>query len=182
MDRRLHPPLALAALWCVLLPAATACVSSSTYELARKDAENAKLLYQNEARRAQELTALAQQLTARIEAAKTELRGLEERIARTEQDFQQTRDELLQIKIDREREQHAIRKQLKVAQTRLQQEQAVLDADAGVRAKLGGQSEETRKRLKELVAEIQGLLREMTPLGDGLLGPTSPPGRPGSGD
>lgn len=181
MHRRLHPPPILAALAGLVMLAA-ACVSSSTYELARKDAENAKLLYQNEARRAQELAALAQQLTARIEAAKAELRGLEERIAKTEQDFQQTRDELLQLKIDREREQHAIRKQLKVAQARLQQEQAVLDADASVRSKLGGQSEETRKRLKELVGEIQGLLREMVPLGDGLLGPTSPPGRPGAGD
>lgn len=180
MPRQLHPlPAVLAlsgALWL------SGCVSSGTYELARKDAENATLLYQNEARRAQELTALAQQLTARIDAAKAELRSLEERIARTEQDFQRTRDELLEIKIDREREQHAIRKQLKVAQARLQQEQALIDADASVRPKLGTQSEETRKRLKELVGEIQGLLREMVPLGDGPLGPTSNGGRPGPGD
>ncbi|WP_447972708.1 hypothetical protein [Nitrospira sp. Kam-Ns4a] len=155
--------IVVAAVCSLIAVGQTGCVSSSTYELARKDAENARLLYQNETRRAQELAATVVQLTAQIERTQAELKKAQEQIARTEQEFQATRDELLRLKIDWEQHQHALRKQLKVAQAHLQREQAVLDAEADLRSKTEGQSEETRRRVKALVVQIQTLLGQLEP-------------------
>ncbi len=163
MQRTRSQGTVLAAVVGLLAIGQTGCVSSSAYELARKDAENARLLYQNETRRAQELAATATQLKAQIERTQAELKKAQEQIARTEQEFHATRDELLRLKIEWEQHQHALRKQLKIAQAQLQREKAVLDTEADLRSKTEGQSEETRRRVKDLVVQIQTLLRQLEP-------------------
>ncbi|MGH7251520.1 MAG: hypothetical protein ACREIK_06650, partial [Nitrospiraceae bacterium] len=78
------------------------CVSSNTYELAKSNAENAKLLYQNEQRRSQELAGTAKQMKLQIEGLEATLRDTREKLERTDRDWRETRDELLKLKIEQE--------------------------------------------------------------------------------
>lgn len=132
MDR-LALRLAVGLLMAGAVAAQSGCVSSSSYELARSHAENAKLLYQNEQRRAQELAATNKQLKQQIEDLETKLRTTREQLARTEQEWKEARDELLKLKIEREQQQPR-------------------------RSREPADSPEAKRRLKDLLRQLEALL------------------------
>ena len=85
--------------WTVLLGAVLAlagCVSSSTYELAKQDAQNATLLLQQEQRRVQDLAAEHKRMTQRIEQLQADLQKTQQGLTVRDQARRDTRDELLQ--------------------------------------------------------------------------------------
>ncbi len=150
--------------WAVLLGASmalTGCVSSTTYELAKRDAQNATLLLQHEQRRIQDLTAEHKRMTQRIEQLQADLQKTQQELTVRDQAWRETRDELLQLKIDQEKTQHQIKRRLKEAKAHLQQEQAALETALALQAQTQGQSEDTKRRIQELIQEIQNLLDRM---------------------
>jgi|CXWL01.1.fsa_nt_gi septal ring factor EnvC (AmiA/AmiB activator) len=81
---------------------ATGCVSQTSYELARKDADMATLRYQQEQERTQGLTATNKKMRQYVDELETSLRDTKERLARADKDWKDTRDELLKLKITQE--------------------------------------------------------------------------------
>ena len=125
------------------------CVSHSTYELAKRDAENARLLYQNEQHRTQDLTAANKQSKVQVEALQAALKEAQDKFERADRDWRETRDELLKLKIEREQQQ---------ARSRGRRGDADLSAEHA--PKTSPDSEETRRRIKELVQRLQAVLNE----------------------
>jgi hypothetical protein len=140
----------------LVLGVSTGCVSSSTYELAKSNAENAKLLYQNEQRRSQELVASAKQMKLQVEALEATLRDTREKLERTDRDWRETRDELLRFKIDREQQ----RRKIRVGDflTRPELEKATLGVESEARFKPQAESEDAKRRLKELLQQLHTVL------------------------
>jgi hypothetical protein len=99
LDKAVSQALVLTAL--VLLGG---CVSQSSYELARKDAENMKLLLQTERQRTQQLAAENKQMQAQIPELESALRSLQGKLVEMQQAYRAARDEMLGYKIQRERE------------------------------------------------------------------------------
>jgi hypothetical protein len=146
----------LAVLGLLVLGVSTGCVSTNTYELAKSNAENAKLLYQNEQRRSQELVASAKQMKLQVEALEATLRDTREKLERTDRDWRETRDELLRFKIDREQQ----RRKIRVGDflTRPELEKAKLGGESEARFKPQAESEDAKRRLKELLQQLQTVL------------------------
>ena len=146
----------VAVLGLMALGVSTGCVSSNTYELAKSNAENAKLLYQNEQRRSQELVASAKQMKLQIEALEATLRDTREKLERTDRDWRETRDELLRFKIDREQQ----RRKIRVGDflTRPEIEKPTLDVESEARVKPQTESEDAKRRLKELMQQLQTVI------------------------
>ena len=134
------------------------CVISSTYELAKSNAENAKLLYQNEQRRSQELAASAKQMKLEMESLEATLRETREKLERTDRDWRETRDELLKVKIEREQQ----RRKIRVGDflTRPEMEKPTLDVEPQARFKPQAESEDAKRRLKELMQQLQSVLQQ----------------------
>ena len=134
------------------------CVSSSTYELAKSNAENAKLLYQNEQRRSQELAGTAKQMKLQIEGLEATLRDTREKLERTDRDWRETRDELLRVKIEREQQ----RRKIRVGDflTRPEMEKPTLDVEPEARIKHQAESEDAKRLLKELMQQLQTVLQQ----------------------
>jgi hypothetical protein len=137
------------------------CVFGSSYELAKKDAENAKLLYESELRRSQDLAAANKRMKLQIEDLETGFRAAREKADRLEKEFREVRDDLLKLKIEREQQRHKIKQQLKETQSQLEREKALLDTEAELRLKTQGQPEETRTRAKELLQQLQALMEQI---------------------
>jgi hypothetical protein len=131
----------------------SACVSGDTYELAKKDAENARLLYQNEQRQTLDLVANNKRLKQQIEELDAALRETKEKLARINREWLETRDELLRLKIEREQ-----RRSARHGESQLNLDTAKPDSDE--RAKRQLQSEDPKRRLKEILEELQGLLQQ----------------------
>jgi uncharacterized protein YlxW (UPF0749 family) len=121
-------------------------VSNSTYELAKRDAENAKLLYQNEQHRTQELVTANKQIKAQVEALQVALEDAQKKFERVDRDWRETRDELMKLKIEREQQ---------LARSRGRRGEGEL-AVPGPSA----DSEETKRRIKELVQRLQAVLNQ----------------------
>lgn len=139
----------------------TACVSSSTYELAKSNAENAKLLYQNEQRRSQELVATNKRMKQQIEDLESNLRISREQLERKDKEWREARDELLKMKIDKEQQRHKSRERLSEASSRPEViEKAGPATDFDSRSKSQAQSEDAKRRVKELLEQLQGLLEQ----------------------
>jgi len=134
------------------------CVSSSSYELAKSNAENAKLLYQNEQRRSQELAGTAKQMKLQLETLEATLRDTREKLERTDRDWRETRDELLRVKIEREQQ----RRKIRVGDflTRPEMEKPTLDVESEARFKPQVESEDAKRRLKELMQQLQSVLQQ----------------------
>jgi septal ring factor EnvC (AmiA/AmiB activator) len=130
----------------------TGCVSSSTYELAKRDAEKAMLLYQNEQHRTQELATANKQLKQQVEALQVTLKDTQEKFERADRDWRETRDELLKLKIEREQ-------QARGRARRGEAERAVLGLPEPA-PKSAFESEETKRRLKELMQQLQSVLNQ----------------------
>lgn len=134
------------AAWAAVVWLLPGCVSNSTYELAKRDAENARLLYQNEQHRTQELATANKQIKAQVEALQVALEDAQKKFERVDRDWRETRDELLKLKIEREQQQ---------AKSRGRRGEGEL-AGPG----LSADSEETRRRIKELVQRLQAVLNQ----------------------
>lgn len=141
--------------------AQTGCVFGSSYELARKDAENAKLLYESELRRAQDLAAANKRMKLQIDDLETGFRTAREKADRLEKEYREVRDDLIKLKIEKEQQRHRIKQQLKETQSQLEREKAVLDTEADLRLKTQGQPEESRARAKELLQQLQALMEQI---------------------
>ena len=137
------------------------CVFGSSYELAKKDAENAKLLYEGELRRSQDLAAANKRMKLQIEDLETGFRTAREKADRIEKEYREVRDDQLKLKIEKEQQRHKIKQQLKETQSQLEREKAFLDTEAELRLKTQGQSEETRARAKELIQQLQALMEQI---------------------
>lgn len=139
------------------------CVSQSTYELARMDAENTKLRYQQEVQRAQALTEQVKQMKLQIEDLENKQRTASETADRATREYKQVRDELLAMKIRQEQEQHRIKTRLKQSLKQLDQERLLLEAEQDLGLKYEGATPETKERVKELLQQIDGLLHQTAP-------------------
>lgn len=131
----------------------SACVSGDTYELARKDAENARLLYQNEQRQTQDLVANNKRLKQQIEELEAALRDTREKLARVDREWREVRDELLRLKIEREQRRSARQH----GESQLNLDTAKPDTDERARRLL---PDDSKRRLRELLEELQGLLQQ----------------------
>lgn len=141
--------------------AAAGCVSSSVYERAVQDAMQAKLQEQKDQETIKDLAESNKQIRQRVEDLEARLRVANETLVRTDRDWREARDELLTLKMDREQQIQKIRERLKASQKQLEKEKAALETDVTVREKSQAQSEETKRRLKDLMQEVQGLLDQL---------------------
>lgn len=141
--------------------AAAGCVSSSAYERAVQDAMQAKLQEQKDQETIKDLAESNKQIRQRVEDLEARLRTANETLVRTDRDWREARDELLTLKMDREQQIQKIRERLKASQKQLEKEKAALETDVTVREKSQAQSEETKRRLKDLMQEVQGLLDQL---------------------
>jgi hypothetical protein len=139
------------------------CVSQNTYDLARMDAENARLRYQQETQRTQALTEQIKQMKLQIEDLETKSRIAGETADRATRDYKQVRDELLAMKISQEQEQHRIKTKLKQNLKQLDQERALLELDQDLGKKYENAAPETKQRVRELLQQIDGLLQQTAP-------------------
>lgn len=139
----------------------TGCVSYGTYELTKRDAESARLLYQNEHNRSQELAESNKKMKLQIEELTANLRSAREQVDRTDREFREARDELLKLKIDREQQRHGVKARLKETQSLLEKEKAALETMTDVRLKSQGESEDTKRRVKGLMQQLQALLEQL---------------------
>jgi len=122
----------------MLAGVSTGCVSSSTYELAKSNATTAK------------------QMKLQIEALEATLRDTREKLERTDRDWRETRDELLRVKIEREQQ----RRKIRVGDflTRPEMEKPTLDVESEALVKPQPKSEDAKRRLKELMQQLQTVL------------------------
>ncbi len=147
MNARLTQLAAFTCIGGIVAGLSSGCVASSTYEQAQKTAERQLL---NEQRLAQDLAAGNRQMKQRIGELESTLRSMQEQLALTDKDWKDTRDELLRMKIDKEqrpRERDRISRSDKPgteADDRLSQ----------------GRSDETMRRVKDLLQQIQRLLQQ----------------------
>ncbi len=155
-------PLTAAVLGCSLLAGPSGCVSSSTYELAKSNAENAKLLYQNEQRRANELAAGTKKLKERIEELEASLHESREKLARADRDWRETRDELLRLKIEREqaRRKGGERSPEFVIHSDAEKSSSGIEPE-GAGPKGDPQARDARRRLRELLQQLQSALEHL---------------------
>jgi len=160
MERRMRPVILLAGLG-IVIGGATGCVSYSTYELAKRDAEHTRLLYQNETRRAAELAEQNKKLRLQVEDMEAKVRNATETADRASREYKAVRDELLALKMQSEEERHLAKDRLKHAQKQLDKERAVLEAEAELQAKSPAVSEQTRDRVRQLLQEVQSLLQQV---------------------
>ncbi len=154
--------LTAAVLGCSLVVASFGCVSSSTYELARSNAENAKLLYQSEQRRANELAASAKKMKQHIEELEASLQESRDKLTRTDRDWRETRDELLRLKIEREqaRRKGGERAPEFVVHAETEKPAPALEPEPP-QPKAGPQSDDPKRRLKELLQQLQSALEHL---------------------
>jgi hypothetical protein len=142
----------------------TACVSSDAYELARKDADNARLLHQNEQRHAQELALANKRMKQQVEEMQATLREMRDTLARSERDWREARDELLRIKIDREQQRRSGRERDAPVglETSRQPTEAPRPVPPDVEAarRKASPPDEVKQRLKTVLEQLQGVLQE----------------------
>jgi hypothetical protein len=156
----MRPVILLAGLG-IVLGGATGCVSYSSYEMARRDAENTRLLYQNETRRAVELAEQNKKMKLQIEDMEARVRNATETADRASKEYKIVRDELLAIKMQSEQERHQAKDRLKRATRQLEKERAVLETEAELQARSPAVSEQTRERVRALLQEVQTLLEQV---------------------
>ncbi|MGH7207991.1 MAG: hypothetical protein ACREIL_01260, partial [Nitrospiraceae bacterium] len=115
------------------------------------------LLYQNEQRRSQELSATATQMKLQIEGLEATLRDTREKLERADRDWRETRDELLKLKIEQEQRRKG-RQRLVETQPLLEAEKAAVATELEARFKQKAESEDAKRRLKELMQQLQTVL------------------------
>jgi hypothetical protein len=151
------------AFWVLLIASVTpvtGCVSSDTYQLAKKDAENARSVLQNEQRHAQEISEANKRMKMQIEELQANLREMKENLVRTEREWRDTRDELLRIKIDREQQRRG--GQQREAQLGLDTSRPLvpLPSETEASRRKAASPEEIKQRLKTVLEQLQGVLQE----------------------
>jgi septal ring factor EnvC (AmiA/AmiB activator) len=156
-------PFVRRAFWMLLITSVTlanGCVSSDTYQLAKQDAENARLLLQNEQQHAQGLSEANKRMKLQIEELQATLREMKENLVRTEREWRETRDELLRIKIDREQQRRG--GQQRDAQPGLDTSRPLvpLPSETEASRRKAASPEEIKQRLKTVLEHLQGVLQE----------------------
>ncbi len=134
------------------------CVSQSTYEVALRDVENARLRYQQETQRNQALTDQIKQMKVQVEDLESKLRIASETTDRATREYKQVREELLALKMQQDQERQQARSRLRQSQRQLEQERAVLETESDLHSRYQAASEETKERVRALLEEIQSLL------------------------
>lgn len=129
------------------------CVSSERYELTRREAEHARLLYENEQRRAQELAASNQQLKRKLQELEGRLQNEREKLERSVAEYRETRDELFRLNLDRQRQSARVKDRLQETQRQPEKQ-----PDRHLESKPS--SDASSLRLRESIQEIQTLLRQ----------------------
>ncbi len=138
----------------------TGCVTSSAYEEARQEANAAIVQYHAAQEKTLELETQNKRLRLQSEQLEASLRDTKERLVRTTQLWQDSRDELVTLKT--ERELHRKATSAPGAQPPSKPE-GELPAEASEPKALPAQpatSEESRRRLLELMQEIKALLQQ----------------------
>lgn len=145
----------------ILAAIVAGCVSSGTFELAKSNAENARLLYENEQRRSQELLAANKRLKLQVEELQTRLQSTRDQLQQKDKDWRETRDELLRLKIEREQQRARSRERPVEPLSRYEAETPALEpkAESPRRPALAAQ-EEARRQVRELMQQLEALLRE----------------------
>lgn len=141
-----------------LATALSGCVSSAKYELARKDAEHARMLYQRESDRTGQLTEQVKQMKQRLEELDAKLQEAQEEARRAGREYKDVRDELLRLKIAQEQSRHQAKERLKHVQRLLEKEKAMIETEAGLTNEPGPVSEQSHQRIRRLLEEMRGLL------------------------
>ena len=147
------------------------CVSHDAYELARKDAENARLLHQNEQRHALELAAANKRMKQQIDEMQASVREMRDNLARTEREWREARDELLRIKIDREQRRNSRERdaQLGLDSSKPLPPDALkspadaprpIPPDGDAARRKASPPDEVKQRLKTVLEQLQGVLQE----------------------
>jgi chromosome segregation ATPase len=132
--------LATTALW-------SGCVSNQTFEQAQ---QKSYTQHQQDQQHILELNVANRKLKQRIDELETALQSTRDQLGRTEKEWKEVRDELLKLKI--EKEQQPGRRRDRVAQEKLgdgpddQIKQLRLD--------------EARRRAKELLQQLQGMMEQ----------------------
>jgi chromosome segregation ATPase len=143
MNSRVTRLAALALIGGMITGSNTGCVSGSTFEDAQR---KAAYQLQNEQRIAHELAISNKQLKQRIEELETSLRTTREDLVRTERESKETRDELLKLKIDKEQQRGRGRDRFSQLE----------------RPEIPGRAEETVRRLKDLLRQLQAALDQLS--------------------
>lgn len=144
-----------------LVAASTGCVSGQTYELAKSRTENAKLLYESEQRRAQELAAANRLMKQQLAELEASLHNLREQLDHKDKDWREARDELLKLKIEKEQQRASkSRSRMSDAPPGLEQDRPLIEPEAEARLKHQAPAEETKRRVRELVQQLQALLQQ----------------------
>jgi septal ring factor EnvC (AmiA/AmiB activator) len=137
----------------------TSCVSTEAYELAKRDADNARLSYQNEQRRSQELGLSQKRMKQQLEELEKILKDTQDKLARTEREWRETRDELLRIKIEREQARGAVGR--RQAQSGPEASRLAPENPQDTSRKLPPASEgEVKRRLHDVLEELQDVLEQ----------------------
>jgi hypothetical protein len=158
MHRDRHAVLFFLATTALLCVGTIGCVSTEAYELAKKDADNARLLYQNEQRRGQELALSNKKMKQHLEELDATLKDMREKVSRTEREWRETRDELLRIKIEQEQRRGALRHS--PSQLGLEDARPAPVGPEGPPRKVPPGSDETKRRLRDLLEQLQDVLQQ----------------------
>lgn len=131
----------------LLVCGATGCVSTRTFEEAQ---QRAYARHQEDQRQILDLTVSNKRLTQRIDELEASLQSAREQAARTEKEWKEARDELLKLKI--EKEQAPGRRRDRAGQDRPPSESG--DDQLRLRERI----EEAKRRVKEVLQQLQGML------------------------
>ena len=93
-----------------------------------------------------------------IEGLEATLRETREKLERADRDWRETRDELLRVKIEREQQRRKGRQRLVETQPLLEAEKAAVASELEARFKQQAESEDAKRRLKELMQQLQTVL------------------------
>ncbi len=129
-----------------LLGATGGCVASSTFEQAQ---QKSYAQHQEDQRQLLELTTSNKRLKQRIEELEGSLAASREQLARVEREWKEARDELLKLKIEKEQSSAGKRRD------RAGQERPT---DTSDELRLRERLEEAKRRLKEVLQQLQGAL------------------------
>jgi septal ring factor EnvC (AmiA/AmiB activator) len=139
----------------------TGCVRSGSYNALKNELDGVRLQYETEKIRAQDIRSENRKLKQEIAELDGKFRSWREQLARTEQEWKDTRDDLLRVKIDKEQQRVGPRDQVTQSRFRLIPESTRPDPEPTLQSDT--QSVDVKRRLKELkgvVQQIQNLLEQ----------------------
>ena len=148
MKMSYRTPLTFLLVGALLVAGSLGCVRTSKYELARKDAEQAR-------QQARDLLVTQQQMQQRIQELEATLESWRTQLVRTEQDWKEVRDSLIRTRIHKELQRQGAGDGL----FRLESEKGDSKREARLRTEPPSSEIQHRlKSLRDLLGEIEALL------------------------